>query len=245
MADGTHQSNTLTQLFKTMFPSSPHSLQDSPIRRILLAAASSPLSPAIDIEKDYIFTPPCDGDTDSFPAEHALFKDKAKMGGGPALTDAFTETEIHKFYDALPEDNIFLRLAFMIMRYTGCCPTSIAREEDHTESILQWQDIDFANSRIQIPKKHSRRHTIPLHKELMGFLLRRYIQFGRPVGNIVPYYIDLIKTSFKNAFRKSGIKREIDPIQGLRQSAVMKLLEAGATAQDIGSVFHPNNIILS
>ncbi len=156
--------------------------------------------------------------------------------------EVLADVEIDRYYSALPDDKINLKVAFTIIRYTGCRRRSVARRTGYWDNVLQWQDIDFDNATIKIIQKGDHKKILPLHSELHDYLLKKYVEFGRPEGNVIPYYADTITRNFKQAFIDARINKDLDPVHGLRHSAATKLLEAGANLQDVADILGHKSI---
>ena len=141
-----------------------------------------------------------------------------------------TEKEISCYEKTL--DSETMKIAFKIIRYTGCRRRSIARGYDW-EDILKWEDIDLDNGIMKIIQKGGHELIIPIHRELLAFLRMKYHGQSGPVINV---HADTISAEFSKAFKKAGIKKDVRPVHVLRHSAATKLLEAGVDIKLISRI---------
>jgi len=144
-----------------------------------------------------------------------------------------TDDEIEKYFNCL-DDEYDLKLAFKIIQYTGCRRRSIAVRD--WQDVLQWKDIDFDNDTIVLTQKGGHRKRFPLHIELKEILLKRYIELGQPSGNVINLHADTITQKFRKAFNRTGIKKDIKPVHGLRHRAATKLLECGIDLKTVSEI---------
>lgn len=157
--------------------------------------------------------------------------------------EVLTDQEVDRYYKAFEqlENPEKKQLAFKIIQYTGCRRRSIGYDKDW-DRVLRWDDIDFDNNEIGIVQKRGHIRRMPLHQDLKAILMEEYMRQGRKDTNVIPYHADWITKSFGKAFRIAGIKKEIQPVHGLRHRAATKLLECGIDIKTVSEILGHTDI---
>lgn len=154
--------------------------------------------------------------------------------------EALTDLEIKHFFRMLGKDEE-IKLAFMIIRYTGCRRRSIARGKDWRR-FLNWEDINFEQKTIKIIQKGGNSKVVPLHDELHAYLKKESMRRGQPTGPVISLHADTITHKFSKAYKKANIKKDLAPVHGLRHTAATKLIEAGCDLTVVADILGHENI---
>jgi len=123
------------------------------------------------------------------------------------------------------------RLAFWIIRYTGCRRGEILRENLNDNKGLKWCDVDWMRNTIKLYGK-GKEKLVPMHDKLREILLAAKPKNAVPEEHIIKFVADTITQKFREAIVKAGINKA-GAVHILRHTAASQMLSAGNSIRDV------------